>query len=99
MKRYGEDIKAQALASMNSIGVKKTSEEMGLSIQTLYKWRNEGKKPADAKEQLQGGSADLLQLIKEDDSLIRKLQQLEEENANLRQTIARMKKAFVAMFE
>ena len=99
MKRYGEDIKAQALASINAVGVKKTSEEMGLSIQTLYKWRNEGKKPSASKGIKEGKSDDLIQIIKEDAGLQKKIQQLEEENANLRKTIARMKKAFAAMFE
>lgn len=99
MKRYGEDIKAQALASIKAVGVKKTSEEMGLSIQTLYKWRNEGKKPSGSKGKQEGKTGDLLQLLKEDHSLEKKIQQLEDENANLRKTLAQMKKAFVAMFE
>lgn len=99
MKRYGEEIKAQALARIEEIGVKKTGEEMGLSIQTLYKWRNEAKKPSASKAKKEGKSADLLQIIKADASLEKKVQQLEEENAHLRKTLAQMKKAFAAMFE
>lgn len=99
MKRYAEEIKTQALAKMNSIGVKKTSEEMGLSIQTLYKWRNEGKAPSKAKEQGKGNSAELLQLIKADDNMAKKIEQLEEENTQLRKTVSRLKKALAAMID
>ncbi|MCL1854612.1 MAG: transposase [Clostridia bacterium] len=98
MKRYSEDIKKQALESMKAIGVKRTGEEMGLSIQTLYKWRNDvkrlGGRPAST-----GKSAELLRVLKEDNTQEEKIRQLEIENAKLRQTIVRMKKAFIEMIE
>ena len=99
MKRYAEEIKTQALAKMNSIGVKKTSEEMGLSIQTLYKWRNEGKAPSKTKEKGKGNSAELLKLIKAEDNMDKKIEQLEEENTQLRKTVSRLKKALAAMID
>jgi hypothetical protein len=40
-----------------------------------------------------------MQLIKADDGLTKKVQQLEEENAQLRKTVARLKKALVAMLD
>ena len=98
MKRYSEDLKKEALESIKAIGVKRTGEEMGLSIQTLYKWRNDAKGLGDRSIPA-GKSTELLRLLKEDNSQEEKIRQLEIENAKLRQTIVRMKKAFVEMME
>ncbi len=100
MKRYEGDLKAKALARMNEVGVKKTGEELGISIQTLYKWRNEDQPAAPLGKKAADGKLDtLVQIIKNDGSLEAKIQRLEAENAELRKTLAQMRKAFVAMFE
>lgn len=43
MVRYTAEQKAQALESIKNIGVPKTSEELNISKQTLYKWNAEEK--------------------------------------------------------
>lgn len=59
MVRYTAEQKNEALSRAKEIGVPKTSTEMGISIQTLYKWQREAKEagavdPAtfDAKKML-----------------------------------------------
>ena len=39
--RYTKEQKADAVNSMNEIGVAKTKEKMGIGLQTLYKWKRE----------------------------------------------------------
>lgn len=41
--RYAPETKKKALESIAEFGVKKTQENMKISMQTLYKWKNEGK--------------------------------------------------------
>ena len=98
MKRYSDELKQQALERIGMIGVKQTGEEMGLSIQTLYKWRNDAKE-LGGRASISGKTADLLRLLKEDDSQEAKIRELEMENAKLRQSIVRIKKAFIEMME
>jgi len=98
VKRYSDDIKKQAIESIKAIGVKRTGEEMDLSIQTLYKWRNDAR-GLSGRSIPAGKSSELLRLMKEDNSQEEKIRQLEMENAKLRQTIVRMKKAFIEMME
>ena len=100
MKRYEGDIKTNALARMQEVGVKQTGEELGISIQTLYKWRNEDKNSASAQADLSNAKMEeMIRLLKNDDALEAKLRQLEAENTELRKSLAQMRRAFVAMFE
>ena len=100
MKRYEGDIKANALARMQEVGVKQTGEELGISIQTLYKWRNEEKNSASSQADLSNAKVEeMIRMLKNDDALEAKLRQLESENAELRKSLAQMRRAFVAMFE
>ena len=98
MKKYSDELKRKALESITAIGVKRTGEEMGLSIQTLYKWRSDAK-GLDGYVVSSAKTAEFLPLLKEDDSQETKIRQLEAENAKLRQTITRMKKAFIDIIE
>ena len=41
--KHSEEIRTQALDMMEREGVAKTHEAMGISMQTLYKWRNGAK--------------------------------------------------------
>ncbi len=102
MKRFDQETKQKALESIRAIGVKKTSEKMGLSVPTLYKWRNESTAPnASSKPTALANSKnqEAMRILREDDTMQKKVRQLEEENENLRKTISRMKKALAAMFE
>ena len=102
--KYTMDKKAEAMARMAAIGVQKTSEEMNISVQTLYKWRNE------AKNSPFGGQSNvdvdaLRQLIENEEMqavAIKRLEgeadKLRDENARLRHENARLKiaiKAFI----
>lgn len=58
MARYTSEQKAQALQSMAEIGVVKTKEALGISAQTLYKWKNESNPTqAEPKEIRRGRKA------------------------------------------
>ena len=41
MVRYTQEQKEEALKRVQELGVAKASEELHISTQTLYKWRNE----------------------------------------------------------
>ena len=100
MKRYEGDIKANALARMQEVGVKQTGEELGISIQTLYKWRNEDKNSASSQADLSNAKMEeMIRLLKNDDALEAKIRQLDAENEELRKSLAQMRRAFVSMFE
>ena len=102
--KYTMEKKAEALARMAEIGVQKTSEMMDISVQTLYKWRNEGKDDSDAG-QPNVDTDSLRQFIQNGEMQAAAVSRLEgevdrmrEENAKLRQENARLKialKAFV----
>jgi len=102
--KYTMDKKAEAMARMAAIGVQKTSEEMNISVQTLYKWRNEAKDASAAGRP--SVDADALQQLIENEEMhtaaIKRLEgdagKLREENTKLRQENARLKiaiKAFI----
>ena len=102
--KYTVEKKAEALARMTEIGVQKTSERMNISVQTLYKWRNEGKDGVDAGPP-NVDSDSLRQLIQNGEMHAATVKRLEneaervrEENTKLRQENARLRiaiKAFV----
>ena len=63
MIRYTKEQKEAALNRVQEIGVLKTHNEMGISIQTLYKWRADavGKDAADGLTRVDmGGGRRLL---------------------------------------
>jgi len=96
--------KAEALACIAEIGVQKTSEEMKISVQTLYKWRNEVRDGADSAQPNMDTDA-MRQFIQDGEMQAASIKRLEdesaklrEENAKLRQENARLKiaiKAFI----
>ena len=102
MKRYEKELRGKALARMREVGVKKTGEELGVSIQTLYKWRGEGKERKivilNAEEQ-QEKLDSLIQLLKTEDDMGARVAQLEAENSQMRKSLAQIRRAFMAMFE
>ena len=102
MKRYEKELRGKALARMREVGVKKTGEELGVSIQTLYKWRGEGKERKivilNAEEQ-QEKLDSLIQLLKTEDDMGVRVAQLEAENSQMRKSLAQIRRAFMAMFE
>lgn len=102
MRRYSAEEKQQALARAAEIGVAKTGEEMGIAIQTLYKWRNEEKQAASTQDGLKVqpaasavDRAEIKKLIKSNDMYEAKIKTLEEENTQLRQSIAKLKRALM----
>ena len=70
MKRYDKEFKEQALILSDEIGVKKTSEQLGVLYCTFDEWRNQRSrntiiKPKDTKE----SNDDVTRLIKENAEL------------------------------
>lgn len=83
--KYNQEKKAAALERIAEIGVKKASVELGISVQTLYKWRNEGdggtsRRPAQSEAKTE----ELRQTILNDQFLESKVKQLEDQNHALR---------------
>lgn len=104
--KYTQEKKSAAIARMAEIGVQTTSEEMSISVQTLYKWRNEEGSSAEVPAPVPTISDDLKQLIANDRSLEKKIKSLEEENGGLRDEIKglreanmKMKKAIIALLD
>lgn len=90
--KYSQDRKAEALARISEIGVMKTSEEMHISVQTLYKWRNEAGSPEALPEQTNTVAEELKQTIINDCFLEKKVATLEDENAALREENKELRK-------
>lgn len=90
--KYDVEKKAKAIARMSEIGVAKTSEEMNISVQTLYKWRSESQTddvattPAQPNNDLNG----LLQVIHSEERQAAAIKRLEEENCKLREENAKL---------
>lgn len=107
MIRYTAEQKENALNRMKEIGAKKTQEELGISIQTLYKWRTEaegGVKKTAAKKTVRTRKSkkqtgDVKALLQDDDVLLKKLNRLESENAALLETNVKLKKALKALMD
>jgi len=100
--KYAMEKKTEALARIAEIGVQKTSVEMNISVQTLYKWRNERKDGSDAA--LPSVNTDALRQFIQDGEMhtaaIRRLEgdaeRLRAENTKLRQENARLRVAIKA---
>ena len=102
--KYTSEQKSAALKSIQDVGVSKTAEALKISVQTLYKWRNEadtqpsetakpkGHRTAKTKETL-----DAHALLEKDKSLEQKISQLEAENAALRTLVAKYRAALAAV--
>jgi len=94
-KTYSPEEKERVLARSEEIGVQKTSEETGISIQTLYAWRNKSKpikvpgsdspKQAAAPKEVKSSAEELLRL--------------RVENSAMKDQIATLKKALRAFAE
>lgn len=104
--KYKPDDKSKALSRIAEVGVRQTSQEMNISMQTLYKWQREPQ--AEAQDTLplkmEMPGEELRQLILNEKSLETTLNRLEkenvslrDENAALRQTIAQLKNALIAL--
>ena len=98
MIRYTKEQKEAALNRVQEIGVLKTHNEMGISIQTLYKWRAdaEGKDAADGRKKMQKNE---YQALLDDDVIANKINRLEEENAALISDNLQLKKALMSLLE
>lgn len=98
---YTEEQKAQALQSIQENGVSKTSEAMGISIQTLYKWRSADAAAPKTTGKRRGPKADTQarKLLAESDDTAAKLAALQAENTRLRETNLKLRKALAAMLD
>ncbi len=101
MPKYAPEKKEAAMTRMAEVGVAKTSEELGISVPTLYKWRNETGDKADSSALSQEA---LQEVLGSDPYLEKKLRQVEaenaalrEENLELRQRLAKMKTAMISL--
>lgn len=93
--RYTDEQKQAALESIEKIGISKTSKEMKISTQTLYKWRDAGKANPPTDDKVKKARA----LLKDDSDDQQKIAQLEAENGKLREKVQKLKKALMAFIE
>lgn len=104
MKRYTEEDKQKALESMEDVGVTQTSEQMGISVQTLYKWRA-GARPncvgfagkAQEEPVKRASLTDLARVLGDDDIYEEKIKELEAENFRLRRKISKLKQVIIEL--
>ena len=101
--RYTEEQKADALKRVGEIGAPKASEELHISIQTLYKWKNEGKGKAPGKKTKGKGKIVKLPtpdnvkgLLEESNGDKITIKTLKEENEKLRTMNERLRNALSA---
>ncbi len=80
MKRYSNEFKEEVLSLAKEIGVRQTSEKLGVAQKTLYKWQRE--------KRLTG---QLANRVGESDA--ERIKRLEKENDELRQANEVLKKA------
>lgn len=113
MIRYSPEQKAEALKMVEEVGVSKTSEAMGISSATLFKWKREtgtqapsrqrtkaaAKKPAVQRGASKKAAVEAAKELLKDDGASAKLRQLEAENADLRDTNAKLRKALAALLD
>ncbi len=107
MVRYTEEQKTQALALIQEKGVMKAKEETGISMQTLYKWRNGGEDAKAEKSAKKAApkrarkvSADTLgELLNDDGGAMEKIAQLESENLKLRAQNEKLRKALQSFLD
>ena len=96
MIRYTKEQKEAALSQAQEIGIIKTHNETGISIQTLYKWRAEAEGKTGPKAGRKKGVCNEYQ---DDDVIANKINRLEEENAALISDNLQLKKALMSLLE
>ena len=99
MIRYTKEQKEAALSRVQEIGVLKTHEETGISIQTLYKWRADSDVKGDSKAGRKKIQKNEYQALMDDDVIANKINRLEEENAELIAANLKWKKALLSFWE
>lgn len=115
MVRYTQEQKENALKRVEEIGAKQARAELGISMQTLYKWRAEAKVDAGEdsvkktakkksakkanKKNDENSIENIRALLTEDDALTAKITRLEAENAALIAMNIKLKKALASFIE
>lgn len=107
MIRYTAEQKEEALKRVDEIGVHKTHNEMGIAIQTLYKWRTEKdpekktfKKYATRKTSAAKPSVDKdVKALLSNKDLLAKMKRLEAENEALTSQNLKLKTALLSLIE
>lgn len=95
MIRYTKEQKEAALSQAQEIGIIKTHNETGISIQTLYKAEGKTGPKAGRKK----GVCNEYQALLDDDVIANKINRLEEENAALISDNLQLKKALMSLLE
>lgn len=103
MVRYTQEQKEEALNRVREIGVAKASEELHISVQTLYKWRNEVlvkiKEERQTKEAGELDPSTVKALIDPTIELKARVEALEAENMVLRERNEKMRTLLESMLK
>ena len=95
--RYTEEQKAEALKLADEISVKKASEQLSISYQSLLAWRKKRVEPAVLIEDSPLPSPQPVVSEKQNLSLEMQVQLLKQENTQLKVQLARQTKAIHAL--
>lgn len=105
--RYNPDQKAEAIARIAEVGVPQTSQEMGISIQTLYTWQRKMKdadsstfEPMPAKTasvETKSIDDEVRQIILNDKTLLSTIERLEATVAELEKENAELRRSNIHM--
>ena len=83
MKRYDKEFKEQALILSDEIGVKKTSEQLGVLYCTLAEWR----KSRNRKNKADVTTNDTAVLTEREKQMMKEMQELRESNQILKDAL------------
>ena len=83
MKRYDKEFKEQALILSDEIGVKKTSEQLGVLYCTLAEWR----KSRNRKNKADVTTNDTAVLTEREKQMMKEMQELRESNLILKDAL------------
>ncbi len=100
MIKYTDEQKKQAMELVAQKGIRAAHDELGIAIQTLYKWRNNaGVAPSPRGRKPKAQRVDAAKLVNDNEYLETKIKTLEAEVKLLVEKNAALRKALAAFID